>query len=635
MTAPLYAIVTGFGLVAGSVGITGVLGLTWTLRVGAIVPLGGLALEMDPLAGLFLALVGFSVAASSCYAVGYVTARRGAGAYVAFALALGVVPLAANAMTFLLAWEVMSLASWALVLDGRDDVPSRRAAWVYAVMTHAGLACLLAGMLLLASHTGTLHFADWRAASPTLPAGLRNAVWFLLAVGFASKAGVIPLHVWLPLAHSAAPSHVSALMSGVMIKLGVYGLLRAGLEWLAPGPAWWGGALLILGALSAVVGILYALVDADLKRLLAFSSIDNVGVILIGVGGALLFVRAEAESLAALALIAALYHTINHAAFKTLLFLGAGAVVHATRTRSMEAYGGLIKRMPWTAACFLAGAVSISALPPLNGFVSEWLTFQALLQSVRVAQPGVSLIFALGTAALALTAGLTAACFVKAFGITFLALPRSDAAEHAHDATVSMRLAMAALAVACVALGLGATVIVPALANVAASVLGAPSEPTHVAALTFSVVGGFASLSPVIVAAGLVAGLVAPVVFLVAAGSPRRARAGETWGCGRIVQTPRMEYTAGAFSDPYKRVFRFFYRPVKRIDLEVHPESRFFVRRMEYANPARALFDEWLYRPVLRGMRALAGYAQALQSGNAAAYLGYILAALLALLVLR
>jgi hydrogenase-4 component B len=635
MARALYALAAVAGLLAGIAGVAGVQGATWTFRAAAVVPLGGLELTMDPLAGLFLALVGFTTAATSVYAIGYAGAARGAGAYLAFVGALGIVPLAANAMTFLLAWELMSLASWVLVLDRRDERQTRRAGWVYAVMTHAGLACLLTGMLLLAAHTGSLRFADWRAAAPAFTPGFRNAVWVLLAVGFAGKAGVIPLHVWLPLAHPAAPSHVSALMSGVMIKLGLYGLLRAGLEWVAPGPAWWGGALLMLGAVSAVVGILSALVDADLKRLLAFSSIENVGVILIGIGGALLFARAGVDDLAALALIAALYHAINHAAFKALLFLGAGAVAHATGTRNMEAYGGLIKRMPWTAAAFLVGAVSISALPPLNGFVSEWLTFQALLQSVRLAQPGVNLLCAVGIAALALTAGLTAACFVKAFGITFLALPRSEAAARAHEAGPAMRWAMAALGAACVALGLGATLVMPALTRVAAGVLGAAVAPARMTMLTFTVAGDFAALSPILVAAALAVGLVVPIVFLLMTGSPRRSRPGETWGCGRILQTARMEYTAGAFADPFKRVFRFFYRPVKRLDLDVHPESRFFVRRIEYANPARALFEDWMYRPILRGVLGVAGRVQALQSGSAAAYLGYILAALLLLLALR
>jgi hydrogenase-4 component B len=254
---------------------------------------------------------------------------------------------------------------------------------------------------------------------------------------------------------------------------------------------------------------------------------------------------------------------------------------------------------------------------------------------VRVAQPGVNLVFALGIAALALTAGLTAACFVKAYGITFLSLPRSETAAQAHEATPAMRWAMAALAGSCAVLGLGATVVVPVLSGVAARALGVPGAPAHATAVTFEVAGGFAALSPALIALALVIGLAVPVAFLVAAGSPRRARPGETWGCGRLLQTARMEYTAAAFADPFKRVFRFFYRPVRRLELDAHPESRFFVRRIEYANPVRALFDEWLYRPLLRGVRGAAGRAQALQSGSAAAYLGYILAVLLALLVLR
>jgi hydrogenase-4 component B len=637
MTRLLYALAALAGLVAGVAGLAGVRGHAWTIRTSTIVPLGGLELGMDPLAGVFVALAGLTIAGASLYAIGYAGDRpHGRGAYLAFAGALLVVPLAANVMTFLIAWEIMSLASWALVLDGRDDESARRAGWIYAVMTHAGFACLLTGMLVLGAHTQSLRFADWQAAAPALAPAARSAVWLLLAVGFAGKAGVIPLHVWLPLAHPAAPSHVSALMSGVMIKLGIYGILRASFEWAGPGPAWWGGAILVLGAVSAVVGILYALVDADLKRLLAFSSIENVGVILIGVGGALLFAQGGAPVLAALALVAALCHTVNHAAFKALLFLGAGAVAHATGTRSMEAYGGLIKRMPWTAACFLVGAAAISALPPLNGFVSEWLTFQALFQGVRLTAPGVSLLLAVGIAALALTAGMAAACFVKAVGITFLALPRSAEAEHAHEAPGPMRWAMVALAAACIVLGLGATAVVPALAQVSAGLLGAPAEPVMVADVTIGVADGFAALSPPMVAAALLAGFAAPFLLLAAMGRPGApTRIGETWGCGRLLQTARMQYTATAFANPFKRVFRFFYRPVRRLELDVHPESRFFVRRMEYANPVAALFEVWLYRPVLDGLRAVIGWMQALQSGHPSAYVAYILAVLLALLALR
>jgi hydrogenase-4 component B len=445
---------------------------------------------------------------------------------------------------------------------------------------------------------------------------------------------VIPLHVWLPLAHPAAPSHVSALMSGVMIKLGVYGLLRVSLDWLGAGPAWWGGALLLAGAASALIGVLYALVEHDLKRLLAFHSIENIGIILLGVGSAAVYQVAGQEALAILGLVAAFYHTVNHAAFKALLFLGAGAVVHATGTRNMEAMGGLIKRMPWTAACFLVGSAAIAALPPLNGFVSEWLTFLALFQNTHLAAVGQNLIFTLGIASLALTGGLAMACFVKAFGITFLALPRSDAAAEAQEASRPMRVGMVVLAAACVALGLLPTLLVPTFGAVAAAVLRTGPAATGGDWLTLRVSGDFASLSALAIAAALAVSLAVPLVALRLVGASRRTRAYETWGCGRLVQTPRMEYTATAFANPFKRVFDFFYRPTKRLDIEFHPESRFFVERIEYENPTRSIFDDWLYRPALDLLRVGARAVGALQSGDANQYLAYILAALLLMLVL-
>src|SRR5213083_1032652 len=614
------------GLVALVLGLCGVAGSAWTVVVDWLVPLGGLQLTLDPLAGLFLVLVGGVALPASFYAAGSAErSARGALAYPVFVASMCVVPLAANTMTFVIAWELMSLASYCLVLHEPEERASVRAAWVYAVMTHAGLACLLAGMLLMGAWTGSLRFADWRAAAPGLGAGARGVVFVLLAAGFAGKAGVIPLHVWLPLAHPAAPSHVSALMSGVMIKLGVYGLLRAGLDWLGAGPAWWGVAVLLAGTVSSVIGVLYALVDNDLKKLLAFSSIENVGIILIGVGAGMLYHGAGLEGLALLALAAALYHTLNHAAFKALLFLGAGAVVHATATRNMEEMGGLIKRMPWTAACFLVGSAAIAALPPLNGFVSEWLTFVVLFQSRHLDAVGLNLVFILGIASLALTSGLAMACFVKAFGITFLALPRSDAAARAHEAPPVMRTAMVTLAVACVALGLGATLVVPALGAVAASVLGTAPPATVGDWLTLRVSGGYASLSTLAIAVALAVSLLVPLVALPLMRASRRTRDYETWGCGRIVQTARMEYTATAFAYPFKRVFDFFYRPTKHLDIEFHPESRFFVERIEYENPARSIFHDWLYRPALDVLRAGARAARTLQSGSANLYLAYIL----------
>ncbi|HXG02005.1 MAG TPA: proton-conducting transporter membrane subunit [Candidatus Binatia bacterium] len=636
MSAPGYLSAVLLGVLGTAGGLAGMLGWTWQLGLHEALPAGGLRLAMDPLSGLFVALVAATAVPTSLAGLEYAR-RDGRGwlVYLGFVGAMIAVPLAANALTFLLAWELMSLASYSLVLHrGRSD-ESVRAAWVYAVMTHAGLGFLLTGMLLLGAWTGSLAFADWRAAAPMLTPTARGVAFALLALGFAAKAGAIPLHVWLPLAHPAAPSHVSALMSGVMIKLGIYGLLRAGLDWLGGGPAWWGVAVMLAGAVSALVGVLYALVDHDLKRLLAFHSIENVGIILIGLGAGMTFRAAARPDLAVLGVAAALYHTVNHAAFKSLLFLAAGAVLHSTGTRNMEHLGGLISRMPWTAAAFLVGSVAIAGLPPLNGFVSEWLTFQALLHSLTVPRAGLNLAFAAAMAALALTAGLALACFVKAFGITFLALPRSPAAAQARESGRPVRGAMGLLVLACGALGLGPTLIVPALAQVAVPLVGAPAPPALGGGLTLRLSGDFASLSTPVVAVALALGVALPLAGLGLAGVGRRRRISETWGCGRLVQTARMEYTATAFANPFKRVFDFFYRPVRQLDIEVHPESRLFVRRIAYENPIRPLFEEWLYRPALGVLHRSARRLQAIQSGSANAYLLYILGALLALLVLR
>ena len=638
MAALVYALTALLGAGAATAGIAGMLGARWSLQIGWIVPLDGLALEMDALAGLFVGLVGAAAVPASLYAIGYAgRERRGALAYAVFVGAMLIVPLAGNVMTFVLAWELMSLASYVLVLDGaragREPVASAHAGWVYAVMTHAGLACLLAAMLLLTAWTGSARFADWRVAGPTLSVGVRSLVWALLMLGFAAKAGGVPLHVWLPLAHPTAPSHVSALMSGVMIKLGVYGLLRASLDWLAPVVPWWGPMLLLVGAVSAVVGVLYAIVDRDLKRLLAFSSIENMGIVLVGTGAALTFTAAALPSLALLALAAALYHVVNHAAFKSLLFMAAGSVQHGAGTRDMDALGGLIKRQPWTAACFLVGALAIAGLPPLNGFVSEWLTFQALLQNVAMAQPASNLVFALAIAGLALAAGLAVACFVKAFGITFLALPRSDSAAAAHDAPVMTRVAMVATACACAALALGASWIVPVLVGVGATLIPGPTPVTTGAWLTLDVSKDFAALSVPAVTLALGSGVLLPLVVLMVFRARPRARRYETWSCGRLLQTSRMEYTATAFADPFTRVFDFFYRPVKRLDIDRHPESRFFVQRIRYENPTRFIVDDWLYAPLARLLRAAARRTAIVQSGSPNLYLAYVLAALLVLLL--
>ena len=469
---PMLARIFGHGaaligaIAALAFGLAGLAGGSMELNLPDLLPIGGAAFGLDRLSAFFVVVIAVGAIPAALYAIGYTREYAGkhslAGmgfAFNVFIAAMILVPLARNVLTFLPLWEVMSLASYFLVITENEHEETLSAGWVYFVMTHAGFAALFVGFLLLARATGTSSFAEWNAAAGNLDSGSRNLVFALFAVGFGSKAGAIPLHVWLPRAHPAAPSHISALMSGVMIKLGVYGFVRVAFDWLGVGPVWWGGAMLIVGGVSGVLGVLYALVDADLKRVLAYSSVENIGIIMLALGAAMLFQTSNLSGLAALALVAGLYHTLNHAAFKSLLFMGAGAVLHATHTRNMEELGGLVKRMPHTAALFLIGSLAIAAIPPFNGFISEWLTFQSLLLSFQISAHTVNLIFAFGVAALALTSGLAAACFVRAFGITFLALPRSARAESAREVTWTMRAAMALLALVCVALG-----VLPSLA---------------------------------------------------------------------------------------------------------------------------------------------------------------------------
>lgn len=614
-------------------------GATLDLTVPALFPLGGVRLGIDRSSAFFVAVVAAGAIPCALYAVGYT--RHDAGkhspaamglAFNVFVAAMVLIPLARNALTFLVLWEIMSLASYFLVLTDHEREPTVAAGWVYFVMAHAGFAALLIGFLLLTRAAGTMDFAAWSSGAAHLTPASRNLIFVLLALGFGSKAGVVPVHVWLPRAHPAAPSHVSALMSGVMIKLGIYGLLRAGFDWLGTGPLWWGGMMIVLGAASGVVGALYALVDVDLKRVLAYSSIENIGIILLGLGAGMLFQTSQWPGFAALALAAALSHTFNHALFKTLLFMGAGAVLNATQTRNMEELGGLIKRMPQTALFFLIGSLAIAALPPFNGFVSEWLTFQSLLLSFQIPARSVNLTFALGIAALALTSGLAAACFVRAFGITFLALPRSEAAARAREGDWTMRAAMALLAFACLILGLVPAIILePVNAAVFELTSGHAALQFDLNGLTAG--GGFGRVAPLWIGFSA-AVLLFAIALAVSWVSARGCRYYETWGCGRALQSARFEYTAAAFANPFTRVFALLYRPNAALEVSGEPPSRYFVRKMVYRHEGRLIFEEALYRPLLRTIQAVAGKARVLQSGNVHGYLMYILIALVALLLL-
>lgn len=634
-TLALLGAVFAFGL-----GLAGLLGGVLHVIIPELLPVGGLELGLDRLSAFFVLVVAVGAAPTALYALSYTREYEGKHSLAHMGLALNVflaamilVVLARNILTFLFWWEVVSLTSYFLVMTASEREETQRAGWGYLVMTHAGTACLLIGFLLMVGASGALRFEAGPASAAKLDGITRHLIFILLALGFGSKAGVIPLHGWLSPAHSAAPSHISALMSGVMIKLGVYGLLRLGFDWFGVGPAWWGGIVLVAAVVSAVLGASYALVESDLKRLLACSSIENVGLILLGIGAGMVFRTYQLDMLAALALLAALYHTLNHTVFKSLLFMGAGAILQTTQTRNIEEMGGLIKRMPQTAVFFLTGSVAIAALPPLNGFISTWLTFQALLLSFQINDPTVNLIFALAVAALALTAGLVAAGFVKAFGMTFLALPRSEQAAQAQEVDWPMRLAMAILAAACLGLSLFSAGILAGLNRVAFDLTGSPAAGRF----DWTVIGAqgaFATVSPLWLAVALAGLFVATWLGLRLMGAYTRQRYDETWDGGRALPTARFEYTAAAFSNSFKRVFNPFYRPVKQLGPEFQPEARFFVSTIIYQNETRSIIDETLYQPSVWLAQRLVRLAKRVQLGNVQSYLLYVLATLVALLAL-
>ena len=453
-----------YGEASGATRVTLPLGLPWL----------GAHLRIDALSAFFLVVVNLGGATSSLYALGYSRHEDAPGRvlpfYPAYLAAMNLVVLANDAFAFLVAWEFMSLTSWALVVSHHRDPENMRAGFVYLLMASFGTLTLLLAFGLLAGAGGDYAFDAMRAAHPA-PA-LAALVLILVMIGAGSKAGVVPLHAWLPLAHPAAPSHVSALMSGVMTKVAVYGFVRIVFDLLGTPAWWWSMVVLAVGGITAAMGVLYALMQHDLKRLLAYHTVENIGIIFIGLGLSLAFKAEGLEWAAALALTAALFHVFNHSVFKSLLFFGAGSVLSSTGERDMEHLGGLIHRMPQTAFVFLVGCVAISALPPLNGFVSEWLTFQAILLSPQLSTWGLKFLVPAVGALLALSAALAAACFVKAFGVTFLGRPRTPAAAKAEETDSNSLAAMFFLAALCLVAGVLPGIFLDALAPVSRALVG-------------------------------------------------------------------------------------------------------------------------------------------------------------------
>ena len=594
-------------------------------------------LRLDPLSGFFFVLLNTLVLAISLYGPRYTREfARGdspqplppLGIFTAlFVLGMQLLLLADDAFMFMVFWEMMSVGGYLLVAYQHQHPANRHAAFLYLLLAHIGALVILIAFGVLAAFGGAFTFEAMRAAElPSLWATL--AFVFALA-GFGTKAGIVPLHVWLPEAHPVAPSHISALMSGAMIKMGIYGIVRVSFDLLGEVQWEWGVVLLFAGTASALLGVLYALMQHDLKRLLAYHSIENIGIILMGLGLSMIFLGTGNKVLGTLGLVAALYHTINHALFKGLLFLGAGAVLYRTHERDLDHLGGLIQRMPWTAGFFLVGCVAISALPPFNGFVSEWLTFQTALQAPQLSNGVLRAVIPLTAAVLALAAALAAACFVKAYGVAFLGRARSRHAAHAREVPAGMLAGMGLLAVLCLALGVLPTLVIDTLAPVTQLLVGQtlPSATVQGWLWLTPVSPAVASYSAPFVVAAIALVFALGYVLLKRRAAP--ARRAYAWDCGFGPLSTRMQYTSTAFSQPIRRVFAPAWKLDEQIEATREPGVLARAKSLHYRVHAQDW--SWLkgYVPIGRLVLAAARNIGRIQTGNIHTYLLYSFVTLL------
>lgn len=535
-----------------------------------------------------------------------------------FLLSMALVVTASTAFAFLFGWELMTLFSAGLILIEGDSERRRHNIFIYLLMMHAGAATVIASFLLFLPHANGLAFSSMRTAVATMPSGLRTAIFLLSFIGFGAKAGMVPFHLWLPKAHPIAPSPVSALMSAVMLKTAVYGFIRFAFDFLGGGPTWWGYLVLLAGTVTGLLGILYALAEHDMKRILAYSSVENIGIIYLGLGAALVFMANHAPEWATIAMIAALLHALNHSLFKSLLFLGAGAISDAAHTLDIELLGGLLKRMPVTGTVFLIGCCSIIGLPLFNGFVGEWLLFRSFIAGSELPRLSCAVILPLMAGVLALIGGIAASCFAKLYGVAFLGRPRSIEAENATEVGASMQLAMAFLAAACVLIGIMPGMVLSPLAALAQELLHTPMLPENAIPI---------SRTLPLIAAGVA------VLLIVAAGIRRIRRITPTWACGLPALNSRMQYSSAAFSKPLCRVFAKVYEADRTVDV-VYANQPYFPQSISYRSVRTTSFEKSLYRPAVNAIVSMATRLRRLQTGNMQVYLLYIFLALVALLVL-
>jgi len=628
-------LVSGLG---GAAALTGgvaslLAGNSRVFSAGGSVVVGTLQLQATSLGGVFVALLGLVAVATAAYVPRYHEPGRGTGLYLAVynlaLLASLAVLVAGNVVTFLVAWETMALLCYLLILRRPRRADVAAGAFWFLALSETGFVLIIAAFVILAARTHTMQLDLIAARAHLVGGSWRDAAYLLALTGFGFKAGLVPLHVWLPEAHPVAPADGSAFLSGLVVKLGVYGIAVFGF-WLLPGgPAWRGVLTMAAGAVTAAIGILYALGERDIKRFLAFSTIENVGIIVTAFGAAMTFWAYHQRLLWAFLLLAGLYHVVNHGSYKTLLFLEAGVIEHATGTRDFDRLGGLARRMPRTSVITFVGTLGIAALPPFNGFVSEWLIFQGLFQGFRTGSHLIAILIVLAAATLGLTGGLAIYAFVRGYGIPFLGMPRTRQAADASE-TAQPVAGPALLAVACAALAVGAPAVLAALARAMRTVTGVSLRPELLPG-NLTVIPAhtkFSGFSPTWLAVFLLAITALPLLIYLA-GRPRAASlTGPVWDGGIVAFKPRMQYSAMTFSAPTRVTFDALYRPsvsVRRASDDPAGRSG----PVHYETEVTPVFQRYLYRPVIRAFEWLADVVRPIQSGDVNLYLFYVFAAVL------
>jgi hydrogenase-4 component B len=596
---------------------------------------------IDNLSAFFILTISALALIVSIYSIGYVSqfyGKRNVGylgfLYNLFIVSMLLVVTCGQVFYFVIVWELMSLISFFLVVYENEKKETQRAGIVYIIMTHCGTAFIIAAFVLIFIFSGT---ADFSSVDPTkIPNIIKSLIFIFSLIGFGTKAGIIPLHIWLPYAHPASPSNVSALMSGVMIKTAVFWLIRIVMCTLGPEYKWWGELILIIGVLSTILGVAFALVELDIKKLLAYSSIENIGIIFIGLGLSIMAKASGNTLIAAFAFTAVILHVFNHSIFKGLLFLGAGSVHFAAKTKNIEKLGGLIKKMPYTAVFFLVGSLAVSAIPPFNGFVSEWIIYQSLFTSLGIVDNWVKLIIILTVAILAMAGAFAAYSFVKLFGISFLAKPRSKHAEDTCEVPRTMLTGMGLLSVLCLLIGVFPLILIKIIDKLNFDVLNIKiisniSGISSFILLPLKLNNSSVSTFGVILISAVIVSL---LYFLIKIMNKNTAtRTYGTWDCGYIELNSRMEYTATAFSKPIRIVLRSIFKPQRELQVE-EGVSPYFFNSAKYVVSTESIFEKYLYDPLIKKIVNFARRTRlAIQTGSVHKYLIYMFIVLIVMFV--